>query len=69
MVEYKALFEFLSSRFSKATTSLRVRKHLADNSPCNLRRGGGGGLFDQDHQIIDHNSKTALSSTSQLGDF
>ena len=31
--------------------------------------GGGGGLFGPDHQIIDHNSKTALSSTSKLGDF
>ena len=30
---------------------------------------GGGGLFGPDHQIIDHNSKTALSSTSKLGDF
>ena len=30
---------------------------------------GGGGLFGMDHQIIDHNSKTALSSTSKLGDF
>ena len=29
----------------------------------------GGGLFDPDHQIIDHNSKTTLSSTSKLGDF
>ena len=29
----------------------------------------GGRLFGQDHQIIDHNSKTALSSTSKLGDF
>ena len=28
-----------------------------------------GGLFGPDHQIIDHNSKTALSSTSKLGDF
>ena len=31
--------------------------------------GGGGGEFGPDHQIIDHNSKTALSSTSKLGDF
>ena len=30
---------------------------------------GGGGLFGQDHQIIDHSSETALSSTSKLGDF
>ena len=30
---------------------------------------GGGGAFGLDHQIIDHNSKTALSSTSKLGDF
>ena len=30
---------------------------------------GGGGLFGPDHQIIDHNSETALSSTSKLGDF
>ena len=30
---------------------------------------GGGGLFGKDYQIIDHNSKTALSSTSKLGDF
>ena len=29
----------------------------------------GGGLFGLDHQIVDHNSKTALSSTSKLGDF
>ena len=29
----------------------------------------GGGLFGPDHQIIDHNSKTALSSTSRIGDF
>ena len=33
--------------------------------PYNLQ----GGLFGPDHQIIDHNSKTALSSTSKLGDF
>ena len=31
--------------------------------------GGGGGLFGPDHQIIDRNSKTALSSTSKLGNF
>ena len=31
--------------------------------------GGGGGAFWPDHQIIDHNSKPALSSTSKLGDF
>ena len=36
--------------------------------------GGGGGVrvrgpFCPDHQIIDYNSKTALSSTSKLGDF
>ena len=30
---------------------------------------GGGGLFDPDHQIIDHNSKMALSSTSKLSNF
>ena len=36
--------------------------------PYNLR-GGGGGLFCPDHQIIDQNSKTALSSTFKLGDF
>ena len=29
----------------------------------------GGGLFGLDHQLIDHNSKTALSSTSKLGEF
>ena len=29
----------------------------------------GGGLFGPDHQIIDHNSKTAPSGTSKLGDF
>ena len=28
-----------------------------------------GGLFGTDHQIIDQNSRTALSSTSKLGDF
>ena len=28
-----------------------------------------GGPFCPDHQIIDHNSKIALSSTSKLGDF
>ena len=28
----------------------------------------GGGGVGPDHQIIDHNSKTALSSTSKLGD-
>ena len=27
-----------------------------------------GGLFGQDHQIIGHNSKTAISSISKLGD-
>ena len=32
-------------------------------------RGGGGGLFGPDNQIIECNSKTALSSTSKLGDF
>ena len=31
--------------------------------------GGEGGPFGLDHQIIDHNSKMALSSTSKLGDF
>ena len=31
--------------------------------------GGGGGHFDADHEIIGHNSKMALSSTSKLGDF
>ena len=31
--------------------------------------GGGGELFGPDHQIIDRNSKTALSSTSKLGNF
>ena len=31
--------------------------------------GGGGVLFAFDHQIIDHNSETALSSTFKLGDF
>ena len=31
--------------------------------------GGGGGGVGQDYQIIDHNSKTALSSTSKLGNF
>ena len=31
--------------------------------------GGGGGAFCPDHQVIDHNSKTALSSTSKLGAF
>ena len=29
--------------------------------------GGGGGLFGPDHQIINLSSKTALSSTSKLG--
>ena len=33
------------------------------------RGGGGGGAFGPDHQIIDHNSKTAPSSTSKLADF
>ena len=28
-----------------------------------------GGLFGPNHLIIDHNPKTALSSTSKLGDF
>ena len=31
-------------------------------------RGGGGGAFGPDHQIIDHNSKPALSIRSKLGD-
>ena len=31
--------------------------------------GGGGGLFGPDHQVIDRNSKTALSITSKLGNF
>ena len=31
--------------------------------------GGGGGAFGWDHQIIDHNSKMAVSSTSKSGDF
>ena len=30
---------------------------------------GGRGLFGPDHQIIDRNSKTTLSSTSKLGAF
>ena len=29
---------------------------------------GGGILVSPDHQIINHNYKTALSSTSKLGD-
>ena len=33
------------------------------------RGGWGGGLFGLDHQIIDHNSTMALSSTTKLGDF
>ena len=38
--------------------------------PQNSERARGrGGLFGPDHQIIDHNVKTALSSTSKLGDF
>ena len=36
---------------------------------CTRGGGGGGGLFGPDHQIIDHNSKTALSNTSKLDDF
>ena len=36
---------------------------LALFQPYNLR-GGGGGLF-----VADHNSKTALFSSSKLGDF
>ena len=33
-----------------------------------ITTGGGGGV-GPDHRIIDHNSKTAQSSTSKLGDF
>ena len=39
-----------------------------DPSPYNLGGGEGGGLFGQDHQIIDHNSETVRSSTSKLDD-
>ena len=38
-------------------------------NPINYGGGGGGGLLGPDYQIIDHNSKTALSGTSKLGDF
>ena len=31
--------------------------------------GGGGGLLGPDHQIIEHNYETALSSTSKLAAF
>ena len=31
--------------------------------------GGGGGFFGQDHQIIDHNSKTALLVSPNLVTF
>ena len=43
---------------------------LVSVNPITYGWGGGGGrLFRQDHQIIDHNSKMALSSTSKLGNF
>ena len=42
---------------------------MASTNPITYNLPGGGGLFGPDHQIIDHNSKTALSSTSKLGDF
>ena len=38
-------------------------------NPVTYGGGGGRGLFGPDRQIIDHNSETALCSTSKLGDF
>ena len=51
----------------------RLRKHsndvaAHDETPVNPITYGGGILVSPDHQIIDHNYKTALSSTSKLGD-
>ena len=38
---------------------------VLEKTNLNLTRDGGG-LFGPDHQTIDHNSKTALFSTSKL---
>ena len=53
---------FLEGGFEKFFDNLYTGK-------LNPITGTHGGLFGLDHQIIDHNSKTALSITSKLGDF
>ena len=49
-------------RFSEPT---KIGSLKTDLNPITYR---GGSLFGPDHQIIDHNSKTAQSSTSKLSD-
>ena len=56
------------SRF-KFLVASPIKLNFKPTVPLNPITYGGGGLFGPDHQIIDHNSKTALSSTSKLGDF
>ena len=52
----------------KANVSIRAfpGSTIEDFNPITY---GGGGFLARTIKIIDHNSKTALSSTSQLGDF
>ena len=42
---------------------------LRDRVFNHITYGRGGGGVGPDHQIVDHNSKMALSSTFKLGDF
>ena len=53
----------------EAWKNVRIDVIKSSFNPITYGGGGGGGLFGPDHQIIDHNSKTALSSTSKPGDF
>ena len=50
--------------FSAVINTIKTR-----NNCFNPITYGGGGLFGPDHQIIDRNSKMALSSTSKLRNF
>ena len=43
---------------------IQIQIFRSADPPAPLR-----GLFGPDYQIINHNAKTALSSTSKLGDF
>ena len=63
---------FLPNCLFDSIVSSKVFEQTIDNTSDHLPLNPityGGGLFGTDHQIIDHNSKTALSSTSKLGDF
>ena len=61
--------QFLEDKKSNVNLIKGITRKQSDVTINPITYGGGGGLFGPDHQIIDHNSKTALSSTSKLGDF